>query len=146
MAPFFITGWVDVLLILTMGSWVFDVPMRGSLAVVGIGTFLYLLSTLGVGLFISTISSTQQQAFLGGLLFAMPAILLSGVMTPIRAMPAWLQVLTYLNPLRYFVHMMRASMLKGAGFADLWQPLLVLLVFGVGILATSVQRFQKRVA
>jgi ABC-2 type transport system permease protein len=145
MVPFLFTGLIDVLLILTLGTWVFDVPMRGDLAVLGLGTFLFLLSTLGVGLLISTVSSTQQQAFLGGFLFAMPAILLSGVMTPIRAMPIWLQAVTYLNPLRYYAQVMRADMIKGAGFADLWQPLLALLVFGVGILATSVLRFQKRV-
>ncbi len=146
MIPFLIIGFLDVLLVLATGVWIFAVPLRGSLAVVGVGTLLYLLSTLGLGLYFSTVSRTQQQAFLAGFLFAIPAILLSGVMTPIRAMPEWLQLVTFLNPVRYIVEILRANLLKGAGFVDLWDRLLALLIFGVAILTTASLRFRKRMA
>jgi ABC-2 type transport system permease protein len=144
MAPFLVVGLVDVMLVLGFGTWLFDVPIRGSLAPLALGALFYLLSTLGVGLLISTVSGSQQQAFLGGFLFALPAILLSGVMTPIRGMPGWLQTATLLNPVRYFVELLRAVLLKGAGLLDVWPQLLALLVFGVLILGTATLRFRKR--
>jgi ABC-2 type transport system permease protein len=113
---------------------------------VATGTVLYVLSTLGIGILISTVSRTQQQAFLAGFLFAMPAILLSGVMTPIRAMPFWLQVVTLFNPVRYYVEVLRAVLLKGASFADIWWRLLALLGFGLALLTIASLRFRKRVA
>jgi ABC-2 type transport system permease protein len=146
MVPFFGVGLFNVLLVLSVGSWVFDIPVRGGLAVVALASFLYLLATLGMGLLISTLSRTQQQAFLGGFLFALPAILLAGIVTPIRSMPPWLQTVTYLNPLRYFAEVMRANLLKGAGLAELWPQLLSLLVLGLAILAVSTLRFRKRLA
>ncbi|MBN1609029.1 MAG: ABC transporter permease [Polyangiaceae bacterium] len=144
MAPFFIIGILDVALALVAGATVFDVPVRGELGVVLVATCLYLLSTLGVGLLISTVSANQQQSFLGGLLFAMPAILLSGVMTPIRAMPDWLAAITRLNPVRYFVEAIRAILLKGAGFQELSGQLVALAMFGTVILTLSALRFSKR--
>jgi ABC-2 type transport system permease protein len=146
MTPFLVIGCFDVLLVLTAGVWIFGVPLRGSLLLVATGTVLYLLSTLGIGLLISTVSRTQQQAFLAGFLFAMPAILLSGVMTPIRAMPSWLQAVTYFNPVRYYAEVLRALLLKGAGLADLWWRLLALLGFGLALLTIASLRFHKRVA
>jgi ABC-2 type transport system permease protein len=107
-------------------------------------TLLYLLSTLGVGLLISTISSNQQQAFLGGFLFTLPAMLLSGIMTPIDSMPRWMQWLTYANPLRYFQEIARANLLKGGSFADLWPNLLALALFGASIFGLAAARFRKR--
>ncbi len=140
--PFLVIGAFEVLLLLAVGTWVFAVPIRGSLLVGGAGVLLYLFSTLGVGLFISTMSSNQQQAFLGGFIFMMPAILLSGVMTPIRAMPDWLQYVTYLNPVRHFAEVLRGVLLKGAGFGDLWSQLAALAVLGVGIMGLAVSRFR----
>lgn len=140
--PFLVIGCFEVLLLLAVGTWVFAVPIRGSLAVGGAGVLLYLFSTLGVGLFISTMSQNQQQAFLGGFIFMMPAILLSGVMTPIRAMPDWLQWFTYLNPVRHFAEVMRGVLLRGAGFADLWSQLAALAILGVGIMGLAVSRFK----
>jgi ABC-2 type transport system permease protein len=104
------------------------------------------MTTLGVGLLISTVSRTQQQSFLGGFLFALPAILLSGVMTPIAAMPAWLQAFTYVNPLRYYVDVMRANLLTGAGFDLVWPNLVALAVFGFSLLTLASSQFKKRVA
>lgn len=143
MTPFLVIGFVDVGLVLTGGAYLFDVPLRGNLWVVVLASVLYLMSTLGVGLFISTISKTQQQSFLGGFLFALPAILLSGVMTPIRAMPEWLQAITLLNPVRYFVEVMRAVLLKAASIEDLRFQLVALAAFGLVIISTSAARFQK---
>jgi ABC-2 type transport system permease protein len=141
-----VIGLFDVLLVLTAITWIFGVPVRGPLLVLGVGTLLYLCSTLGVGLLVSTLSSTQQQSFLGGFLFVLPAALLSGIMTPIRAMPGWLQVATVLNPLRWFAELVRGVLLRGAGFADLWLPLLALLAFGASILGLATLRFRKRLA
>jgi ABC-2 type transport system permease protein len=143
-APFVFIGLLDVALVLTAGIYIFDLPLRGKLLVLLSGTLLYLLSTLGVGLFIATVSSTQQQSFLGGFLFAMPAILLSGVMTPIRAMPDWLAAITYLNPVRYYVEVLRAVLLKGAGHQELAFELGALATFGVAIVVISTLRFRKR--
>jgi ABC-2 type transport system permease protein len=146
MLPFVVIGLLDVMLLVGVGTWLFDIPIRGSPAVFLFATLLYLMTTLGVGLLISTVSANQQQAFLGGFLFAMPAIILSGVMTPIRAMPDWLQLVTRLNPLRYFVEVMRGVLLRGAGFADLWPQLVALAVLGGAILAIATARFRKRLA
>jgi ABC-2 type transport system permease protein len=146
MAPFVVIGLVDVALLMSAGTWLFEVPLRGNLFGLLVGTLLYLMTTLGVGLLISTLSGSQQQAFLGGFLFVMPAILLSGVMTPIRAMPEWLQLLTYLNPLRYYAEVMRATLLRGAGFTELWPQLTALAAFGGALLALATARFRKRLA
>jgi drug efflux transport system permease protein len=146
MAPFVVIGLVDVALLIGVGTWLFDVPLRGTLPVLLLGTLLYLMTTLGVGLLISTISTSQQQAFLGGFLFAMPAILLSGVMTSVRAMPGWLQAITLVNPLRWYAEVMRTTLLRGGGFADQWPQLLALLVLGSATLLTATLRFHKRMA
>jgi ABC-2 type transport system permease protein len=144
MAPFVVIGLVDVALLMGVGTWLFDVPLRGNLLVLLAGTLLYLMTTLGVGLLISTVSTTQQQSFLGGFLFTLPAILLSGVMTPIRAMPGWLQAVTRVNPVRYYAEVMRTTLLRGGGFGDLWPELLALFLLGSGILVTATLRFHKR--
>ena len=146
MAPFVVIGIVDVMLLVGVGSWLFDIPIRGTPLALLTGTVLYLFSTLGVGLLISTVSNTQQQAFLGGFLFAIPAIILSGVMTPVLAMPAWLRWITLFNPVRWFVEVIRGVMLRGAGFADLWHQLLALAAIGVAILAFASARFRKRLS
>jgi ABC-2 type transport system permease protein len=146
MLPFLAVGLLDVLLVLSVGSWIFDLPLRGNLLVLLAATLLYLLATLGAGLLASTVSRTQQQSFLTGMLFIIPAMLLSGVVTPVRAMPGWLQQVTLLNPVRWFIEVVRANLLKGAGFADVWPRLLVQLALGVVILAVATMRFRKRVA
>ena len=89
--PYVVVGLLDVSLALAVGAWLFEMPLRGGVLVLVVGTFLYLLSTLGVGLFLSTVSQSQQQAFMGGFLFLMPTVLLSGNLTPIAAMPDWLR-------------------------------------------------------
>jgi ABC-2 type transport system permease protein len=145
-APYVVIGFVDVMLLVGVGTWVFAVPIRGPLPVLVVGTLLYLLTTLGVGLLISTISRTQQQSFLAGFLFVMPAVLLSGVMSPIRAMPGWLRVITWVNPVRHFAEVMRSCLLRGAGFVDLALPLTALAVIGGVVFAAAVLRFRTRLA
>lgn len=144
--PFAGIGLVTAGLVIGIGTNVFSVPVRGSLLLLLLATILYLMSTLGTGVFISTMASTQQQAILGGFFFLMPAILLSGFMSPIENMPAWVQPLTWVNPVRYYVEILRAVLLKEAGFAEMVRPLLALLAFGVGILTAGSLRFRKRMA
>lgn len=143
MLPFAVIGIVDYLLAMVVGSYVFGMPIRGNLFLLTGATALYLVATLAMGLFISTISRTQQQAFLGGFLFMMPAVLLSGIMTPIYGMPDWLQPFTLLNPLRHYADIMRAVLLRGAGPEEIAPQLVGLAVIGgvIGLLAVS--RFRK---
>jgi ABC-2 type transport system permease protein len=145
-APYVAVGLFDVTLALAMGAWVFDLPLRGGVEVLAGATLLYLLSTLGVGLLLSTFSDNQQQAFLGGFLFMMPTVLLSGNLTPVAAMPGWLRWITWFNPLRYYIEILRANLLKGAGWSEVWPQGLALLLFGATILLVSVRRFRKRMA
>lgn len=144
--PFAFLGLIDVAGLVAIGALLFDVPMRGPLWLVFAGTLVYLLTTLGIGILISTVSRTQQQAMLGALFFMLPALLLSGFATPIGNMPGWLQPITYLNPMRYFVEFMRGCLIRGSGLADLWPKLLVLLVFGLSVLGLGALRFRKRLA
>jgi len=144
MAPFVVIGLFDVTLLVAIGSWLFDIPIRGQVPLLYLGTALYLMTTLGAGLLISTVSASQQQAFLGGFLFTIPAVLLSGLMTPILAMPAWLQPITLVNPIRWYAEIMRGVLLRGSGVVDLAVPLVALLAIGAGILATATLRFHRR--
>ncbi len=142
--PFVVLGAFDVLLVLAVGTWLFDVPARGSLFLLAIGTLLYLMSTVGLGLFVSTISRNQQQAFMAGFLIVMPAMLLSGVLTPVENMPPWLQPLTWVNPVYYYVQIMRGLLLRGANLRDLAWSFGALAVFGTAILGLATARFRKR--
>jgi ABC-2 type transport system permease protein len=143
MLPFLAIGAFDVLLVLSVGSWVFSVPLDGSFAALAAGTLVYLSCTLSVGLLVSTVSATQQQSFLGGFLFALPAILLSGIMTPIHGMPPWLQAVTYANPLRYYAELVRAVLLEGARLADVALQVGALAAFAAVVVTASVVRFGK---
>ncbi len=141
--PFFLIGLFDVSLIGVVGTLWFQVPFRGHLLVLFTGAVLFLLCMLGVGLLISTISATQQQAMVSAFFFIMPAITFSGFGFPISTMPQWLQYLTYLSPLRYFLVVLRASYLKGVGFDILWPQLVAMLGLGVLLLITATLRFHK---
>src|SRR5919197_823277 len=141
--PFFLIGLIDVALIATLGTLWFGVPFRGSLAVLFVGTVVFLLCQLGVGLLISTISSTQQQAMITAFFFIMPAITFSGFGFPISTMPQWLQKLTYLNPLRYFLVVVRGVYLKGVGLDILWPQLAGMATLALAVLSLSIFRFHK---
>ncbi|MGA1844404.1 MAG: ABC transporter permease [bacterium] len=142
--PFAIVGLLDVVLITVAGLVVFRIPLRGSWCVLTAASILFLMTTLGTGLFISTISQTQQQALMSTFFFMMPGFLLSGFAFPIRNMPLPVQYLTYLNPLRYFMEIVRGIFLKGTGIVVLWPQMLALLAFGIAVLGLSVLRFHKR--
>lgn len=142
--PFMLIGLIDVGLVVGAGVAIFDVPVRGSMAVIYAGALLYILSTLGVGLFVSTLARTQQQAILGGAFFLLPAIMLGGFMSPVDSMPEWIRTLAYIDPVYYFTHLLRAVMLKGAGFADVARELLALAAIGGSVFVFSVLRFHRR--
>ena len=142
--PFAVIGFFDMFLVTVVGVIWFEVPIKGSIPLLSLATGVYLLSVLGFGLFISTISRTQQQAMMASFLFFAPAVLLSGLMFPIENMPAAVQLITYLNPLRYFLIIIRGIFLKGSGIAILWPQFLALFILGVSVVATSSLRFKKR--
>jgi ABC-2 type transport system permease protein len=123
---------------------VFDIPINGSLALLPLSTAIYLLSILGIGLVISTVAKTQQQALMSTFLFYMPAVLLSGFMFPLENMPDLFQYLTFINPLRYFLVIIRGLFLKGNGIDILWPQMAALLVLGSVVITLSVLRFRKR--
>lgn len=143
MLPFIIIGFVDVCLILMVGTFWFEVPVRGNILLLFLAAALYLLTTLGVGLFISAISQTQQQAMMCAFLFYFPAVLLSGFLFPIGNMPEFIQWLTYLNPLNYFVLIIRGVFLKGIGLEILWPYMLTLAIMGIFTLWQASRLFKK---
>ena len=142
--PFVIIGFVDIVIITIIAIAWFGVPFHGSFLFLLFSGFLYILSNIAIGLFISTVSKTQQQAMLSFFLIFMPAILLSGFIFPIYSMPDIIQLITYLNPLRYFISVIRGVFLKGVGFAALWKDLLGLLIIGVSLIVLSTRWFSKR--
>ncbi len=144
--PFAIIALVDITMITLVGVLWFEIPLRGSILLLFIASTIYLLTTLGVGIFISTISATQQEAVMSTFLFFLPASLLSGFIFPIISMPKIVQYFTYLNPLRYYLVILRGLFLKGVGISILWPQLLILLIMGLGILALSSLRFKKGLA
>jgi ABC-2 type transport system permease protein len=144
--PFVMISYVDVLLVTAVGVNWFHIPIQGSFLLLLFGAGLYLMSTIGVGLFISTVSRTQQQALMSSFFFYLPAVLLSGFMFPISNMPEPAQWVTYLNPLRYFLVIIRGIFLKGSGLDVLWPQFVALAVLGVVLLTLSSLRFQKRMA
>ena len=143
--PFFLVGMFDVSLIGAVGTFWFQVPFRGNVGVLLVGAVLFILCMLGVGLLISTISSTQQQAMVTAFFFIMPAITFSGFGFPIATMPQWLQIMTYLSPLRYFLVVLRGTYLKGVGMEILWPQMAAMAALSVGLLTVAILRFHKAV-
>jgi len=141
--PFALVGILDVALITTVALLVFHIPLRGSLLLLFACAVLFLMTSLGAGLFLSTISQTQQQAMMANFFFTTPAFMLSGFAFPIRNMPVVVQWLTYLNPLRYFIDIVRGLFLKGVGASVLWPQMAALTVYGVVVLGLSAMRFHK---
>ena len=142
--PFAMIGLVDAIMIALIGVFWFEVPLRGNPLILLLGNVLFLMSSVGIGLFISTISSTQQQAQISTFFFMMPAFILSGFAFPLENMPEWLQYITYANPLRYFLIIIRGVFLKGNGLDILWSEMLALAILGGFMILLSSLRFQKR--
>ncbi len=144
--PFGLLGFIDVALIALIAVFWFQVPLLGNPLLLFFGTGLYLLSTLGVGLFISTVSATQQQAMMTTFFFVLPAFMLSGFVYPIANMPVVVQWLTFLNPLRYYLVIIRGVFLKGLGLHVLWPQMLALALLGSAMLILAAGRFKKTMA
>lgn len=144
--PFVLIAYIQLVLVMAVSLFWFKVPLVGNPVLLLLGAGLYLMSTLGVGLFISTLSQTQQQALMSAFFFFFPAILLSGFMFPIENMPEAVQWITYLNPLRYFLVIVRDVFLKGNGFAVLWPQYAALALLGTTLLGLSAARFRKRLS
>ena len=141
--PFTVIAYINVLLVTGIAVFWFDVPIRGSILLLLAATGLYVMTMIAIGLFISTIASTQQQAMMTTFFFFFPAVLLSGFMFPIANMPEPVQWLTLINPLRYFLIIIRGIFLKGVGAAVLWPQLLALTMLGTITLTVSTRAFHK---
>ncbi len=142
--PYGLMGLVDFILALIAAMLLFDVPLRGDLVVLLTGGALYLMGLLGIGLFVSILARNQQQAFMVSIFFIMPAILLSGFLTPVANMPPWMQPVTALNPVRHMVEILRAVMLKGASWGDVLAQLTALAGLGVTLLGLAVVAMSQR--
>jgi ABC-2 type transport system permease protein len=140
--PFALIGTVELVLVVTIALTWFHIPFRGNPLLLLLASVLFLFTALGTGLLISTISNTQQEAFMSGFLVFLPSLLLSGFMFPVNSMPRVFQMLTLVIPLRHYLEIVRAVFLKGAGFEALWRQLLALLVMGVALLWAAARRFR----
>jgi len=144
--PFWALGMINLGIGLIIASWVFGVPMRGSLLLLFGSAAVYLVAALAIGLFISSLVDTQQQAMFVTFFVMNVYLLMSGLFTPIDSMAPWVRVVSEVNPVRHFVTISRAILIKGAGPADIARPLLTLAAFGVVTLALAVRQYSKRVA
>jgi ABC-2 type transport system permease protein len=144
LAPFVAIGLIDLLLATGVARWLFGVPLRGSLTLLVLLTLLYLLNTLGLGLLVSTLVNTQQQAMMfSAFVIMVPMIYLSGLIFPIENMPHAIQIVTYAVPVRYYANIIRGIFLRGSGLAVLWPDALALLGIGIFLLTLASRRFRK---
>ena len=141
--PFMVIGMFELAFGLLLARIIYDIPVVGSLWLIFAFSFMYLLVVLGIGLFISTITETQQQAMFISWFFMVIFILMSGLFTPIENMPVWAQNITYFNPVRYFIEVMRMVMLKGSNFYQVKLHFLIVAIYGLAILGLATWRYQK---
>jgi len=144
--PFAILGLFEISFAIAVAKLWYQIPIRGNLLLFFGFSFIFMFTTLGVGIFVSTISKTQQQALFLAWFFMVFAILMSGFMFPIENMPKLMQYLTYINPVRYFITIVRELFLKGSGLSYLWLQGLIMTIFSIVIITFSAIRFQKRVS
>jgi len=142
-APYVVVGYVQMTAVLVLGSILFQVPIRGSLLTIYLIAFLFIVASLGLGLFVSTLARTGAQAIQSSFFFLLPNIMLSGFMFPREGMPAFAQALGWAIPLTYFLQILRGVILKGVGIAELWPQALALVGFAVLFFTFAVQRFHK---
>ncbi|MFC1866606.1 ABC transporter permease [Thermodesulfobacteriota bacterium] len=142
--PYIIIALLQMIMVITFAVFWFTIPLKGNLLLLFAAVCLFLLSTTGIGLFISTISDTQQQAMMTTFFFILPFFMLSGLIFPIANMPEAIQWFTYLNPLRYFLVIIRGVFLKGVGLDVLWPQFLALMILGLVVFTGSVGFFKKR--
>ncbi|MBP8292121.1 MAG: ABC transporter permease, partial [Caldilineaceae bacterium] len=143
LTPYVLIAFLNTIEVLTIGVIVFHVPINGSLALLLALTGLFLVTTLGIGLLISTVANTQQEAMLTTMFTILPSIFLSGFFFPLAAMPVWLQIISYAIPLRYFLIIARGIVLKGVGLAALWPETVALAIFATVVMSAAVMRFRK---
>jgi ABC-2 type transport system permease protein len=144
LTPYVFLAFFDMLEVLVIGTLVFNVPMAGNIGLLLLMATLFLATALGIGLFISTVAKTQQEAQMLGALIQLPSFFLAGFFFPIAAMPPFLQAVSYLVPLRYFLTIVRAIVLKGVGLESIGNEVIALAIFCVVIMAAAVLRFRKR--
>jgi ABC-2 type transport system permease protein len=144
--PFWVLALLDLALGLIVARVVFGVPVNGSLVLLFGAAGVYLVVALGIGLWISTLVDTQQQAMFVAFFILMIYLLMSGLFTPVDSMPHWVQLLSELNPVRHFVMIVRAILIKGAGLAEVARPLGILAVFAVVVMGLSIRQYSKRTA
>lgn len=143
--PFIIIGFFDIALVTSIAVFWFKLPLKGNVFLLFTLAGIFIMCTLGLGIFVSTISRTQQQAVLTNFFITFPSIILSGFMFPIENMPQIIQYITYLIPIRYFLVIVRGIFLKGNGLDVLWPQALILFIFGISLLTLSMLRFRKRI-
>lgn len=142
--PYVFIAFFDVLEVLAIGVFWFGVPIQGNLGLLLELSALFLFTSLGIGIFISSVSNTQQEAMMLTMLTMLPSIFLSGFFFPIEAMPGWLQGITFLIPLRYMLVVLRGIVVKGVGLEILYWQVIALGIFGMGVMLLAASRFQKR--
>ncbi len=142
--PYVILGFFNTIEVLAVGHWWFGMPIRGDLGLILILSVIFLTTGLGIGLFASTIANTQQEAMLTVWMTLLPSIFLSGFFFPLEAMPTFLRWLSYLMPLRYYLVIIRALLLKGVGIEMIWRDVLAMTLFAIGIMTAAALRFRKR--
>jgi ABC-2 type transport system permease protein len=143
-APYVLVAFTQMTLTLLLAYVVFDVPIRGNLLLLYFLSLIFMMDTLGLGILVSTIAKTQQQAMQMSFFIFLPSIYLSGLLFPIEGMPAFAQVFSYVIPLTYFLRILRGILLKGMGLSYLWEQVIPILIFGVVIFGMSVFRFRKK--
>jgi len=144
--PFWALALIELGVGLMVGAWVFDVPMRGSLLLLFGVAVVYLAVALGIGLWISTLVETQQQAMFVTFFIMNVYLLMSGLFTPIDSMAPWVQAVSQLNPVRHFVTISRAVLVKGAGLSEIARPFTLLAVYAVVVLTFAIRQYKKRLA
>lgn len=144
LAPYVLIAFIDTLLILAGGVLLFGVPINGSLPLLLLLSALFLVTNLALGLLISTVAGTQQEAIIFALFYNLPSIFLSGFIYPVAAMPRALQLISYAIPLRYFLIVVRGIVLKAVGVAQLWPEIIALSIFAVVVITAAATRFHKR--
>ncbi|MGD2048028.1 MAG: ABC transporter permease [Chloroflexota bacterium] len=142
--PYALLAFLNTLAVLALGSWLFDVPIRGDLSLILVFSGLFLLTGLGIGLLASTIADTQQEAMLIVFMTLLPSVFLSGFFFPIEAMPRFLQLISYVIPLKYYLVIIRSLLIKGVGASALREEIVALLLFGLAIMTLATLRFRKR--
>lgn len=141
--PSALVAMFDVVLVTTVALLWFRIPFEGSFVVLGVASLLYVLTGLGVGLLISTVSNTQQEAFMSMFMFFLPALMMGGLLFPVENMPHWVQWISAFDPIRHYLLVVRGVFLRGAGWSVVWPQMAVLAAFGVGLLAIATRKFHK---